>query len=261
MIEDNSEYRYGRRFGDGMLIGDHGNDFLQKPLEQQVKELAWSHACPVVDDVIVAYGEKWAENHPQSTQEEIRCGGMRMARQRYAECNFMYGVVKHSTTREPNSDLYQQLTSPVPRLPNEPDGQHPTHNVPESHKDEMSPMSTPWGYALPRIVIEQMGRGKDNRERTQERILRALDIVDESVPHCKTPIELTVKLSEAVSRADADPKMVLYHLLSAEILHEENCPSMFRQIIAEIEKNAPVLSRTYSLMSKTERKKLGIVDF
>ena len=64
-MNEDSKIRYGREFGQGTVLGDHGDDFFQKPLEQQVKEMGWSHACPVVDEVILNYGQSWAANHPQ----------------------------------------------------------------------------------------------------------------------------------------------------------------------------------------------------
>jgi hypothetical protein len=261
MVDNSAETRYDRQFGRGQTLGDNGENFFQKPIGEQVKEMAWSHACPVVDDVIQAYGEQWAKDHPQATDPQVFQGGAEMALQRYAECNFMFGYIAE-VAKNLNPSLHEQLNSPVKRLPNEPDGEHGTKYVPETHKDVMSPLSTPWGYGIPRVVIEQMGRGPNNSQRTADRIQKALEIIDEVVPQCQTPIELAVKLSEAVVQKDAkaEPRMVIYHLLSAGILHEENCPSIFQQMINEMTRSAPTLLGYYESMTTKERNLLGVVD-
>ncbi len=123
----------------------------------------------------------------------------------------------------------------------------------------MSPLSTLWGYALPRIVIEQMGRGKNNEERTQGRVFKALDIIDKAVTKSRNPIELVVKIAERVSQLNADPKAVLSHLLAAGILHEENCKTMLKAIITEMEKSAPTLNSVYKSLTLEKKQELGIV--
>lgn len=260
MATDSPDIRYGREFGKGALLGDQGDNFFQKPIEDQVRELGWSHACPVVDEVIRNYGDEFAQKHIEAKPEDIHRGGAELARARYAECNFVYGSIIN-TALELNRPLYEKLVKPVPRLENEPDGDHGLEFVPKSHLKQMSPMSTPVGYALPRVVIEQMGRGEKNSERTPERMQKALEIVEEAIKVSKTPIELVIKLSEDVSKLDADPKSVLYHLLSAGILHEENCVTMFKDIIAEMRKSAPVLTEAYDAMSSKEKQELDIVEF
>ncbi len=183
-----------------------------------------------------------------------------MALSRYAECNLMFGYVVDEA-RKLNPSLYRQLVSPVLRLPEEPDGVRWTKYIPVNvHKREMSPMSTPWGYALPRVAIEQMGRGEENCDRTQERILVALELVEEVILSSKTPVELVVRLAGAVVRADADAKMVLSHLLSREVLREENCLAMFFRIMEEMRGSAPHLYEVYKRLGAVERYKLGIIN-
>lgn len=53
------ELRYHREFGKGTLLGDEGGNFFDKPINQQVMEMGWSHACPVVDEVVKKYGPEW----------------------------------------------------------------------------------------------------------------------------------------------------------------------------------------------------------
>ncbi len=234
--------KYGRKFGLGTFLGDSGERFVDKPLSEQVLEMGWSHACPVIDEVCKEYGCEWTLK-------------------RYAECNFVFGLVIESA-RDLNPELYKLLTTPVPRLENElPGRSFKPDLVPKSFFREMSPLSTPWGYAIPRVIIEEMGRGENNSDRTQERLLTALDVIDTNVVYPHTPVELLVSLSEHVSVLDADPKVILSHLLSSDVLREEGCWTMFKKIKWEIDNSADNLRHTYNYMSSAERTKKGIIDF
>ena len=97
-----TELKGGREFGRSTLLGDNGADFFNKSLTDQVTEMGWSHACPVVDEVAKEYGPEWTLK-------------------RYAECNFVFGLIVESA-RDLNPELYRQLTSPVPRLEGEKPG-------------------------------------------------------------------------------------------------------------------------------------------
>ena len=235
------EKKSGREFGVGTFLGDLGEGFVDKPLNEQVMEMGWSHACPVIDEVAKEYGPEWTLK-------------------RYAECNFVFGLVVEAA-KELNPKLHKLLTTPVPRLGNELPGVFSPKFIPESFHKEMSPLSTPWGYAIPRVIIEEMGRGKNNSERTQERLMRALKIIDVNVDSSETPIELLVKLAEHVSVLDADPKAVLSHVLASGVRKEEGCVTMFKEIKQQIDKYAPTLRNVYNTMSSVERTKEGIINF
>ncbi len=95
------EIKHGRKFGAATFLGDSGEGFTNKPLREQVLEIGWSHACPVIDEVVTEYGPEWTLK-------------------RYAECNFVFGLIVESA-RDLNPDLCRQLTTPVKRL----DGEKP----------------------------------------------------------------------------------------------------------------------------------------
>jgi len=231
-----------REFGFSTFLGDSDEGFVDKPLNEQVLEMGWSHACPVIDEVSKEYGPEWTLK-------------------RYAECNFVFGLVAEAA-RDINPKLHKLLTTPVPRLEDELPGRNfKSELIPESFAKEMSPLSTPWGYAIPRVIIEEMGRGKNNSDRTPERILRALNLVDKAVKSSETPIELLVNLSESVSKLDADPKAVLSHTLVSGILQEEGCKAMFNEIKQQIDKSAPTIRKVYNAMLSEERTKEGIINF
>lgn len=234
-----TELRGGREFGRGTFLGDKDTGFLEAPLAQKVIEMGWSHACPVVNEVTKDYGPEWTLK-------------------RYSECNFVFGLITESA-KDLNPELHKQLTTSVTRLEGEVPGKEFRPDlVPSNFHEEMSPLSTPWGYALPRVVIEEMGRGTD---RNQKRILKSLSLIDKAVKTSKTPNELLVKLAEQVSKQDANPKAVLSHVLSNGILVEEGCRTMFRDIKQEIDKSAPTLRQTYNSMSAEGRNSEGIINF
>jgi hypothetical protein len=237
------ENRFDREFGTGTFLGDSGDRFYKRPMSYKVVSMGWSHACPVINDVVKEFGPEWTLK-------------------RYSECNFVFGIVAEAAKKF-NPDLHKLLTSPVPRIKSEVPGKghfHPRF-VPKSFNEEMFPLSTPWGFAIPRVIIEEMGRGKDNADRTQKRILKAMNLIDKTVKSSKSPIELLVKLSESVSKIDADPKTVLSHVLSEDILNEEGCKNIFGFIKQTIDSSAPILRKTYESMSPQERSERRIINF
>lgn len=237
-----SEIKYNRMFGRGRTFGDNPN-FLDKSIRQQVIEIGWSHACPVVNDVVRDFGSEWTLH-------------------RYAECNFVFGVILE-IARKSKLNLYGQLIQPVRRLENEePRRGLDTRFIPSDFHIQMSPLSTPWGYALPRVAIEQMGRGERNKDRTQEKILNAVDTISKAIEISDTPIDLLVNLAEMVLDDESvDQKAVLAHILSQSKLNEEGCITLFKQIKATIDEKNLNLLRTYNSLTYSERKTLDIINF
>ena len=123
------EKRDGRKFGFGTFLGDSDEGFLEKPIEDQVIEMGWSHACPVVDNVAKEYGPEWTLK-------------------RYAECNFVFGLVVEAA-KDLNPDLHKLLIKSTLRVEGELPGKVLSNRIPKSFSSEMSPLSTPWGYAIP----------------------------------------------------------------------------------------------------------------
>ncbi|MCX6726648.1 MAG: hypothetical protein NTY75_02405, partial [Candidatus Shapirobacteria bacterium] len=158
----NEGIRWGRKFGYGTFLGNKGEKYFQEDIEKRVRKMAWSHACPVVEKVVKEYGPEWTEK-------------------RYAECNLFFGLITDEAAGC-NFPLYFNLLQPVDRLPEETaDPNINKKNVPLTFWRQMSPLSTPWGYALPRVLIEQFGRGENNKDRTAERITKGLQILEDEV--------------------------------------------------------------------------------
>lgn len=237
-----NEQKGGRNFGTGTFLGEVGIGFFDQAIDVQVEQMGWSHACPVIDEVVSKYGAEWTLK-------------------RYAETNFVFGVIA-SEAKKHRPGLHDQLTQPVKRLENEVPGRSFNMRfIPEAFPKEMSPLSTPWGYALPRIIVEQMGRGENNKDRNQLRIIRALSVIESGVKKSRNPIELMVRMGEMVTHLDADPKAVLSHILAQGILEEEGTKQIFNEIKRRIDQWAPNLKKTYDSMTPEKRTELGIINF
>ncbi len=211
-------------------------DFLAQNLQDQLSEEAYYHACPQPGRVSVEYGTVWTL-------------------ERYASCNAWFRMAFLDPAEELNPALYQQLTTSVPRIPGEAVGFYEEGAVPDSHEVEMSPLSTPWGYALPRILIAQFGKRGEDRE--AYRMLRGIKMASKMIAESSTPVQLLTKLAEAYSQMGAHPDEVLSHVLSPGILAEENCKTLFKEVVRDLEKNAPVL---WSHYQKIPQDQLAIKD-
>lgn len=223
-------------FGRSTFLGDDPSILDLSP-EDRLRVSAWHHSCPMPGEVSTKYGLEWA-------------------RRRYDECDFVFKSIICEEASGVNPALHNLLNSPTPRLPGEPVGYFEPGTVPETHFSEMSPLSTLWGYALPRVFIEMAGRG-DNR--TAERYFQAMDTLEETVKTSSSPVELLAKLSEAAYTSGIAPKAILGHTLEPGILKEENCRTMYLEVIFSLKENAPNLWRYYEGLSVGEREKAGML--
>jgi hypothetical protein len=130
----NGDIRFDRLFGKGKLFpeGTDLDQFFALPFERQAEIMGWSHACPVVDSVIREYGKEWASEHPEATEEQIFEQGAVMTLRRYAECNFVYGMILDNANKN-NIELAEAISTPVQRLEGEPFGIENMKYVPDSY--------------------------------------------------------------------------------------------------------------------------------
>lgn len=234
-IEYGLDIRHGRVFGIGTLIGDNNDAFFKKDVAYQVAELGWSNGCPRREEVVRQYGLDWT-------------------RSRYAETNFWFKYI-YKLAEVVNLTLYDQLVQVKSRLPGEPVGKHEPQSVPQSHLEQIYPMSGLYGYALPRVLIEQIGQG-DNR--SQPRLLRALGILEEIVADSATPGELLARLADQATSADADPRATLSHILPAGILDEENCKATINKFASDLQTHTPALWALYKNLTFQEKEGLSL---
>jgi hypothetical protein len=228
--------QFGRLFSDNKLLGDDYT-FPQKPINEQVDSIAWSEGCPVKNRVV-------GNNGPE------------VARDRYGEIIFARQMILEEA-REHNPQLYQDLTVSLTRNPNEPVGKHEPESVPQSHITTIDANNTPWGFSLPRILLDQFGK-RDNR--TQGRIQSGLEMLEEIVKEVHSPLEFMAVLAEQAVKADADIDTVLKSTLSRGYLGEENTHKLYHELAIQLQKHAPTLWQRYLELDIHQRTKFGIAD-
>jgi len=236
--------RDGRKFGGATLIGDHADEygFFGKETRGKALDMAWSHACVIAVELT-------DPQHPTLGPDWML--------KRYGETNFWFGYILAEAIKL-NSQLLASLEQPVPRKEGEPVGNFEEMSVPSTHLAEMSPMSRIYGYALPRVHIEAMGRGE---ARNQERALRAIKVLDETIKASSVPAELLAVLSEKSLSFGADAKEVLSHILPSGVLKEENCLTDYQEIAEQLQLRAPTIWEAYAAISTQEKESMGVAEF
>ncbi len=237
----NNSERHGRHFGTATLVGDHADEygFFNQSKRDQALDMGWSHAC------VIALQLTDPANPDYGPDKMLK---------RYGETNFWFGYFI-SQAAEINPSLSFDMKSSVLRLPYEPVGVHETQSIPDEHVTQLAPMARIYGYAIPRVLIEAMGRDK---QRSPDRALNAIRALDEVIKVSETPAELLALLSEKAIAFGADAKKILGHVLPAGVLQEENCFYDYGETAQELEANAPNVWAVYLSMSRYERSAAGI---
>jgi len=236
--QSNKNKRYDRGFGDMTLLGDKGEDFFSKPIDQQVMEIAWSEACPVPKKVVEKYGAETATL-------------------RYGEIIFADKLVLEEVNNH-NHTLHNKLTKSVTRNPNEPVGVYEPESVPDSYSTEVPYPDTPWGFSLKRILVDQFGK---RDKRTTEKIQRGLEILEDVASQdIESPLELLAILAEEVIKADGDKVQVMKNTLSQGHLGEQNFHSLYAELAEQINKHSPTFQAEYNSYTPEKRDKLGIAE-
>lgn len=256
MNQSETIYYSSRLFGDLKSIGDFNNDFVDRSLSAKVFLLARSHLCPVPEEVVKNYSQAFSSLHPEVTNpEQITIAGQEATIKRYFECNFNLKSVLILAEKN-NPELYFNLITPISRFPGEfPDQSLNPKYLPLDFNDKMNLASTPYGYAIPRIIIAQFGENASQKNKS--RIFNGLQLIDQLIPKYYDPIVFTVKLADGVSRLDADPEKVLYQLLSLDFLHEEGCKTLYNITLNTLQKRAPFLANIYQ-KNLTEKGETGL---
>jgi hypothetical protein len=223
------------QFGEGSFVAAISSDpkFFNLPVREQAKIIGWANSCPVTDEL----------TDPDNSNPGR---GPEAMRERYAEVNFWFGFISRETQRL-NPRLHNLLMTATDRDPHEPAGKFEQDNVPEWHKDKISPLGNLAGYALPRIFIEQLGTHKGvSREELQSRLSRGLEVLESVIPAAKTPIELLALAGEGLLDADCLPEDIFKHALSKGWLDEHNGTSKIVEYKQAIHSKAPKLWAAYS---------------
>lgn len=233
-----SDSRSGINFGERRLLPETDTNFINLPLEDQVKHLAWSEGCPVMNKVIDR-------------------AGLKVARDRYGEVIFASRIVL-SQAELHNPELSIQLKQGLKRKDREPVGEHEPTSVPMSHLTEISTPNTPWGYSLPRILVEQFG---NKSERNQGRMQKGIQILERSIKKADSPLSLIAIFSNNVVKAfPSIIDSVLKRTFSSGYLKEENTFELYGELLTEIKKHSPMLYKRYTELSSEEKADKGIAE-
>lgn len=249
-IEFGAGHFIGPAYGDERFVELYDNP--ENPdIVMQAEAAGYANGCPVAQELI-------------STD---RGRGAEAMLNRYASVNFWFVHITE-VALEHDENLYYQLTAPVPRRVDEPVGKFEPESVPPENEDEMAPMGTLYGWALPRLLIKQIGEG--TAAETAGRMTKGLSILEQAMDGADDPIHLLARFAEGIAQAgDVPPVEVLQGTLSAGWLKEHNATSMINELKTDIYSHAvaaaalspgtPTLWDTYSSLDEVERTRLGII--
>lgn len=198
--------------------------------------LAYGHACPNPDEVEESYG-------------------LEKSIYRYNECNRVSKKI-WNIAQQVNPDLYAQLTQWKKRSHGEKVGKHEKSHVPEIHLTELSPLSTPTGYALARIVICIMNALKKRRNDPDH----VWNVVQKYVGESPTPEELLACLSDYALKCDVSPVEVLGHVFAQGVMDEEKTDGRFYVLSLAMNAHTLELMRRYESMQFKDKRKEGILQ-
>lgn len=228
-------------FGNGSFVGDFlhpTNNSLELAPRDLARKLGFVAGCPVVERL--------------TDPANVQAGrGTEAMIDRYGEVSFWFGQLS-SQLSEQNYALSLQLRLPIVRQASDKETitAFDEESIPNDYFDFMQPLGTIYGYALPRVLIEQMrGAGDDSQttEAVQDRLIKGMEAFDEITnDDCSDLYELTARFAEAAVLLDADPNKVLSHVLAPGWLEEHGATWMFTKMKKALEKNAPILWSSYA---------------
>ncbi len=233
------------KFGNGKFVGDFlhpDSEILDFNDRNLARELGWAAGCPVVERL----------TDPEST--DLGRGPASMI-ERYGEVAFWFGQLTRELN-DTNPQLAQQLSSSQPRNTQAIENitAFDEASIPPDYFETMAPLGQLAGYALPRVLIEQMKYKGDDAatDNVQRRLVKGLELFGDSARQSTSLPELTAKFGEAVSTESADPDKVLSHILAEGWLEEHGDVEMFRAMEEAVKTFAPSLWRRYQLAKVQE---------
>lgn len=231
--------RFDSGFGDGIYVRDFlspEDDALELAPRDLARRLGYVAGCPVVERL----------TDPENTQPGR---GSEAMIERYGEVSFWFGeLVRH--LKERDIELGTEMTWPVAR--EAADKERMTAfdeaSIPDDHFERMRPLGTLYGYALPRIMIEEM-RGREDSAQDkvsiQDRMAGGIEAFEDVSDDSNDLYELTAKFGEAIAQLDGDPQAILGHILPPGWLEEHGATWMFNDMREAVKKHAPTLWQEY----------------
>lgn len=204
--------------------------------------LAIYHACPIPEAVAKYYAATGVDGHLAGFN-------------RYNECNIITARLWHLVA-DRNPALYHKLTSWKNRNVNEPVGHFENGRVPQEHLSELSPLSTIFGYAISRIIIEIMNFNKKEGF-SQENVWKLLPTY---IDRTDDPEKLLALLSNYAISIGVSPTIVFHHIFAQGIMDEECTSNDFRALRDALNGVDPNVMKIYGDLNSDVRARNGILQ-
>lgn len=204
--------------------------------------LAVYHACPIPAAVAKYYAATGADGHLAGFN-------------RYNECNIVTARLWNLVANR-NPGLYHELTSWKKRKATESVGHFEEGRVPLEHLTELSPLSTIFGYAISRIIIEIMNFNKKegfSQENVWELLPTYIDYTDD-------PERLLALLSNFAIAVGVSPTIVFHHIFAQGIMDEEGTSGDFRKLKDALDGVDSKVMKLYGGLDPNVRVKNGILQ-
>ncbi len=232
-------------FGGGSFVTALNDPaFEALAVRDQARIVGWADGCPVVNELT-------DPSNPDPQRGPATMLG------RYGQVNMWFGFIAR-TAGEVNANLSAQLLSPVSRLSAEPVGPYEPESVPDTYGTKMAPMATLPGYALPRLLVKQLGNGPVPD--TQARLCRGLEALDNAVSKAATPAELLALFADGLYvQKDISAEAILSSAFSKGWFDEHNASTLLSEVKAAFADKAPELWTTYTSLSVAAKSQLKLV--
>lgn len=205
--------------------------------------LAIYHACPIPAAVARYYATTGVDGYVAGFN-------------RYNECNAVTARL-WNLVADKNPSLHNKLTSWKKRDEHETVGHFEEGRVPEAHKSELSPLSTIFGYAMSRIILEIMKVYKQKGIPEES----VWNILPTYIDKSDDPEKLLALLSNWALFLGVSPTIVFHHIFAQGIMDEENTLGDFRVLANALDGVDPNVMKMLENLGSDVRLKNGILQF
>lgn len=225
-----SELRTEDSFGQGGFLADRlreNPDYFEASAEERARVAGWLAGCPVVNELVAGRGAE----------------AMAV---RYEDINFWYSFIAREAA-DANPVLSAKLSRVLERLPEEPIGKHEPESVPTSYRDNIPPVASLAGFALPRMAIEYLGAEEIPGDPwPSHRIDSLIGMVRRTVQTADTPLDLVVGLGNEMAEDErVDRGKLIGYMTNEGWLDEHNAVSTMDSMKAKLEIGSGRLSEHY----------------
>lgn len=239
-------------FGVGGLASPwmvEGTPYADLSMHGKAVVQAWHAGCPV----------------PEALIEERGADAMA---DRYGELNQAFFAVVN-LVQEVDPNLAQELMAPAERQFMLKDGKkvarrigkYEEGSVPEKYLDEMSPMGTLVGYALPRLFVEDIRSAERlSGDEVPKPYSDTATLLKVAAGHSDNAYGLLAVFAELLAElGHTDVTTILQKTLSQGWYEEHEAREQINAFSLEFKKHAPRLWEAYTRMTVTQRIENGII--